>query len=147
MKIRTATLADLPVLMELMRGYYRDDGLEFDPDQSVAVMTRLLCETHWGRVLLGENDGVAIGYLAVCLGFSLELRGHDAFIDEVFVLPEHRRRGYGRMLLESAGKLARELGVVALHLEVDRANTGAQQLYDSLGYRRRERYFLMTLEP
>ncbi|HEY5809052.1 MAG TPA: GNAT family N-acetyltransferase [Povalibacter sp.] len=146
MKIRAATPADLPALLELMRGYYRDDGLEFDARKSAATMGRLLGEPQWGQVWLAEVDGSAVGYLALCIGFSLELGGNDAFVDEVFVLPAHRGYGYGRRLLEFAAGQARESGICALHLEVDRANTSAQRLYDSLGFQRRDRYFIMTLQ-
>jgi ribosomal protein S18 acetylase RimI-like enzyme len=36
------------------------------------------------------------------------------------------------------------MGVAALHLEVDRGNTAARDLYRSLGYELRDRYYLMT---
>jgi ribosomal protein S18 acetylase RimI-like enzyme len=143
-KIRAAAESDLSTLLELMRGYYRDDGLAFDASAAAAVSRRLLCEPQWGRVWLAEIDGVAIGYLALCIGFSLELGGNDAFVDEVFVLPERRGRGHGTRLLEHAAASAAELNIRALHLEVDRNNVLAQRLYESLGYRRRDRYFLMT---
>lgn len=145
--IRRAAPDDLPVLVDLMRGYYRDDGLQFDEDAARATMRRLLAEPQWGRVWLAFEEGQAIGYVALCIGFSLELGGNDAFIDEVFVLPEFRGRGCGSRLLETAGLAARDLGVRAVHLEVDRHNEAAQRLYRSFGYGMRDRYILMTLRP
>lgn len=142
--LRSATAGDLPQLLELMRGCYRDDGLQFDGVRAGTTMARLLAEPQWGYVLLVESQGAAIGYVAICLGFSLELGGNDAFIDELFVLPEHRGRGHGRRLLESAAAQAKLRGVHALHLEVDRNNTAARELYASLGYGLRDRYYLMT---
>ena len=147
MRIRLATPADLPVLLDLMRGYYRDDELEFDPNTSGAAMARLLHEPQWGRVWLAQIEQQAVGYLALCIGFSLELAGNDAFIDEVFVLPEHRGRGYARQLMQTATTAARDLNVRAIHLEVDLENVAAQALYRSLGYTPRDRYLLMTLRP
>jgi ribosomal protein S18 acetylase RimI-like enzyme len=127
-----------------MRGYYRDDGLPFDADRAAAVMSRLLAEPQWGFVLVLDSPGLLLGYVAVCVGFSLELGGNDAFIDEVFVIPEHRCCGYGRELLEAAASQAARIGVRALHLEVDRGNAAARELYASLGFALRDRYFLMT---
>jgi GNAT superfamily N-acetyltransferase len=144
MRTRLALLTDLPVVLELMRGYYRDDGLDFDRDRCAATMTRLLQEPQWGSVCLLETEGVGIGYVAICLGFSLELGGNDAFVDEVFVLPEYRGQGYGHRLLEFAATEAHRLGATALHLEVDRGNIAAQRLYGSLQFKRRDRYFIMT---
>lgn len=143
--IRLATPDDLPVLVGLMGGYYRDDGLQFDEEAARAAMQRLLTEPQWGRVWLAFEEQRAIGYVALCIGFSLELGGNDAFIDEIFVLPEFRGCGCGQRLLETAGGAARGLNVRAIHLEVDRHNEKAQRLYRSLGYGMRDRYILMTL--
>ena len=107
-------------------------------------MSRLLEEPQWGFVLVLESSGALIGYAAVCIGFSLELGGNDAFIDEVFVAPEHRRCGHGRRLLEAAASHATLIGVRAMHLEVDRGSGPARELYASLGFALRDRYFLMT---
>ena len=40
-----------------MRGYYRDDGLEFEAERATATMSRLLSEPLWGRVYLIEDGG------------------------------------------------------------------------------------------
>jgi ribosomal protein S18 acetylase RimI-like enzyme len=142
--ILKAVAGDLDFLLELMRSYYRDDHLNFDLAQASSTMSRLLAEPQWGSVLLLELERRAIGYVAVCLGFSFELGGNDAFIDEVFVSPEHRGHGYGKQLLEAAAVEAKSLGIRALHLEVDRNNPAARDLYASLGYGLRDRYYLMT---
>jgi ribosomal protein S18 acetylase RimI-like enzyme len=142
--MRQATTADLPQLLDLMRGYYRDDGLDFDASRAHATVARLLAEPHWGRVYLIESAGQIVGYVAICIGFSLELGGNDAFIDEVFVLSEHRGRGHARRALEFITKSAADWGIAALHLEVDRDNLAAQRLYSQLGYEKRDRYYFMT---
>ena len=107
-------------------------------------MSRLLSEPLWGRVYLIEDGGEFVGYIAICIGFSLELGGNDAYIDELFVRPEHRGRGHARRALEFVTKSASSWGFVALHLEVDRENVAAQRLYAQLGYDKRDRYYLMT---
>lgn len=83
------------------------------------------------------------GYVVLTLSFSFEYRGRDAFIDELYVEPAYRRRGFGRMLMEFAEQRAKELGVNALHLEVDHGNDPAMELYRNIGYADHDRY-LMT---
>jgi len=71
-------------------------------------------------------------------------RSEDAFVDELFLLPEARGQGLGEAALDH---LARELagrGVVALHLEVGRGNAEAQRFYRRKGFEMRDGYFLMT---
>jgi ribosomal protein S18 acetylase RimI-like enzyme len=145
-QLQLAGITDLEVLMELMRGYYRDDHLHFEPALQRSAMLRLLEEPQWGRVwLIGLTDRI-VGYVAVCFGFSLELAGNDAYVDEVYVVPDARGRGIGRHALQQLDQPLAQLGIRALHLEVDRENHSAQRLYSAIGYRKRERYFLMTKE-
>lgn len=143
-RIERASLADLDSLLPLMRGYYRDDGLAFDLERATRTLHRLLSEPQWGRVDLLRLDTTVVGYVAICFGFSLELGGNDAYIDELFVLPEHRGRGYASRAIHEIARQLSAAGLRALHLEVDRDNAAAQQLYAGLGFERRERYFLMT---
>jgi ribosomal protein S18 acetylase RimI-like enzyme len=139
-----AAAADLDRLLPLMRGYYRDDGLTFDELRAKTSMERLLSDATLGFVVLAEVGAQTVGYAAACLSYSLEFGGRDAFLDELFVLPDYRRRGFARQLLREVATAAQRQGVIALHLEVDRDNDMAQRLYTSLGYEKRARYFVMS---
>lgn len=142
--MRLATPADLPQLLVLMRGYYEDDGLAFESARASSAASRLLAEPQWGRIYVIEAGTVTVGYVAICIGFSLELGGNDAFVDELYVLPAHRGQGHARRALEFVTRNAPAWGVCALHLEVDRYNERAQRLYMQLGYTKRDRYYFMT---
>jgi ribosomal protein S18 acetylase RimI-like enzyme len=83
------------------------------------------------------------GYVVLTLGFSFEFRGHDAFIDELYIEPAYRRRGYGREAVRFLEEQARKMGANALHLEVDYGNDPAMELYRRSGYQDHNR-FLMT---
>ena len=76
-----------------------------------------------------------MGYLVVAFGYSLEFRGRDAFVDELYVAPTHRGRGLGREALRVAEPCCLEAGVRALHLEVRPGNARARGLY-AAGIRR-----------
>jgi diamine N-acetyltransferase len=143
-QLQQAHVADLELLEELMRGYYRDDHLQFEPASQRAAMLRLLTEPQWGRVWLIRLQDQVVGHVAVCFGFSLELGGNDAYVDELYVVPQARGQGLARHALQQLNDALAELGIRAVHLEVDQDNAAAQRLYLALGYRRRDRYFLMT---
>ena len=84
-----------------------------------------------------------VGYLAVTLGYSLEYRGRDAFLDEVYLAEEARGEGRGREALELAEAYGRERGAKALHLVVERHRPHAQELYRRAGFHLQDRH-LMT---
>ena len=140
---RPATTADEPALLELMREFYRHAAMAWDAPAARAALHDLLADAGKGRAMLIEVDGALAGYLAVCFGYSLEFLGRDAFVDELYLREAFRGRGLGARALEIAADLCRESGVRALHLEVERGNTRAQEIYRKAGFADREHY-LMT---
>jgi ribosomal protein S18 acetylase RimI-like enzyme len=117
--------------------------MTFDASSVESALAQLLAVESLGRVWLIECDTEPAGYLVLTFGFSLEFGGRDAFVDELFVREEFRGRGLGRRAIERVERECRERGVGALHLEVERANTAAQELYRRSGFRDHDRY-LMT---
>jgi ribosomal protein S18 acetylase RimI-like enzyme len=72
----------------------------------------------------------------------MEFGGLDAFVDDLFVRPGHRRRGLGRALLEALfGECVRR-GVLAVHVETAVENAAARSLYGSFGMLDRKRLLL-----
>jgi ribosomal protein S18 acetylase RimI-like enzyme len=140
---RPATRGDLNAVLPLLRDFYAEDGEAYDAEAGTALLA-LLADPSLGRVVLIVDDGdVAVGYVVVAFGYSLEFRGRDAFVDELYVAPTHRGRGLGRAALREAERCCLEAGIRALHLEVRPGKTEARGLYASAGYADRE-YYLMS---
>ena len=140
---RTATTADLSTVLALLRDFYAEDGATYDAEADAALLA-LLADPNLGRVvLIVDEEGLAVGYVVVAFGYSLEFRGKDAFVDELYVAPNHRGRGLGKGALRAAEACCHEAGLRALHLEVRPDNTQARRLYASAGYADRE-YYLMS---
>lgn len=59
-------------------------------------------------------------------------------LNDLFVMPEARRSGVARRLLEAAAGRAREAGAIRLTLSTANTNTDAQSLYTSAGWKRDE---------
>ena len=80
--------------------------------------------------VIAVRDGERVGLA------NLGLRGADAWVGGVGVVPGERRRGTGRALMEAVHEQARLRGVERVWLEVIVENTGAIALYEALGYGR-----------
>jgi ribosomal-protein-alanine N-acetyltransferase len=76
-----------------------------------------------------ERDGRIVGYSVAWLGAGT---GH---LGNLAVVPEARRRGVARVLLEDLLSTARTRGVDSLTLEVRVSNDAAQGLYRAHGFR------------
>lgn len=137
---------EAPLLAGLMRVYYAFDGHDFDEPVVMRTLGEFLSHPGYGQAWFIEVDGVVAGYMALCIGYSLEFGGCDAFVDEIFLHESFRGRGLGRRALEHMIGEAKRLGIVALHLEVDQGNANAQRLYRALGFEPRDRFILMSRE-
>jgi ribosomal protein S18 acetylase RimI-like enzyme len=67
-------------------------------------------------------------------GYSFEYGGREAFIDEFYIEAEFRRQGFGQQAMQFLEQRAQEMGVKAIHLEVDYDNEPAMNLYRRAGY-------------
>jgi diamine N-acetyltransferase len=143
--IREATTADEPELLRMMRFLAEQEPGKIHFDEAAARVTLLKFRSlpAFGAIWMICEGSKPIGYIILTIGFSFEFHGHDAFIDELYIDTAHRRRGYGRQAVAFLEKRAREMGVHAVHLEVDRGNDPAFELYRHVGYEDHDR-FLMT---
>ncbi len=134
--IRDATLQDEAELLRMMRLFDEQDPalIKFDETALSAAFRQFLTLPAFGGVWFLCEGSKTVGYVVLTVGFSFEFRGHDAFIDELYIDAAYRRRGYGRRALAYAEEQAREMGVNAIHLEVDRDNDPALELYRRTGY-------------
>ena len=139
---RLAAESDTAALLRFMEAYYAFDGHGFDEQKASVALTTLLRDDNLGRVWLILDGEAPVGYVVICFSYSLEWLGRDAFVDEFYLLPEYRGRGWGRKTMVFVENAARSLNVRALHLEVVRQNAAALQVYRKLGFKDRESTFL-----
>ncbi len=82
----------------------------------------------------GESIGVAVATLMVTHEWSDWRNGDWWWIQSVYVVPEHRRRGVFAALYREVERLARVTpGVIGLRLYVEKENHVAQRSYAALG--------------
>ena len=145
LQFREATLQDEAALVPMMRALDEHEpyAIQFDESAVRKAFRQFLSLPSFGRAWLLYSGPALVGYIVLTIGFSFEFHGHDAFIDELYIAPVHRRCGFGREAIAFVEQKAREIGVTALHLEVDRGNDSALELYRRAGYEDHDR-FLMT---
>lgn len=145
LEFREAVPGDEAVLLPMMRALAEQDPevMPFNESSARAAFHQFLSLPAFGRIWLLYDGAALVGYIILTVGFSFEFRGHDAFIDELYVVPAQRRRGFGRQAMAFVEQAARNIGVNAIHLEVDPGNESAVELYRRTGYVDHDR-FLMT---
>ncbi len=119
--------------------YHAFDHLDFDQKMTEKLLQELISTPHLGRLWMIQIDQEIVGYLLLTFGFSIEFKGRDAFIDELFVKETYRNQGVGRRAIELVLEEAKVLNVKAIHLEVERKNANALHLYQDCGFVDHER--------
>ena len=134
-QFRRAEPADIDDLLRLQAGYYQEDGYAYDEGKAHQAWQTFLRDTSLGSAWAVESAAGLVGYIVVTLGYSLEYLGTDAFVDELYLVPEVRGRGLGREALRIAEAACAGLGVKALPSR-GRAEQDwrARELYRGLGF-------------
>jgi len=83
--------------------------------------------------LLAEIDGKPVGYLCYQWDYSIWAGSHFMFIQNVYVLEQHRRSGIGAALMEEAKVVCKNNGLGHMKWEIDTDNTGAIEFYEKTG--------------
>jgi len=126
----------VPVIAVLIRGLARFEKLE----QEVVMTEELLAAGLFGKrpyaeVVLAEDDGRPVGFALFFHNFSTFLGRPGIYLEDLFVLHEHRGSGIGRMLLAHLARLAVERGCGRVEWAVLDWNRDAIKFYERLGAR------------
>ena len=100
-----------------------------DPEYAIkSVWLKSFMHQENTAIRIIRKDGTPVGFYALQRhGFGFH--GEWLYITSLYVCPEHRREGYGRLMLEDAIKIAKISGL-RLYWETSRENFAARALYD-----------------
>jgi len=135
-EIRAADTNDESAIVPLMALFNHDEGIPWQPTAMIPALRRVLGDASLGVIVLAldRSTRAPVGYGLATFGYDIEFAGRDAFITELFVDERFRRRGVGRLLLDSLVERLRACEVNAVHLMVRPENTSARALYEQHGF-------------
>lgn len=112
--VRRADTDDTPLLVALMAEFYAESEFSLDRQWASDSFSALLGDDAKGAVWIAFRDGEPAGYVVLTLRHSMEYGGPDAFIDDLYVRPAHRRQGLGREALSALFAECARRGVLAV---------------------------------
>ncbi len=134
LRIDAATPADLPVILELIRGLA---AYEREPD-AVKATEALLERALFGprpaaEAALARWEGAPVALALWFTTFSTWTGRPGLWLEDIFVRPEYRRRGIARALMAYLARLARDRGYGRFEWSVLDWNRPALDFYRGLG--------------
>ena len=132
--IRAAVRSDVPALHALIRELARFEKLEHEHVGSEKDLAEHLfgarpyCET-----IVAEDEERVVGFALFFHNYSTFLARPGMYLEDLFVVPDRRRRGYGRDLLRAVARIAVDRGCGRFEWSVLRWNEPAIRFYRSVG--------------
>ena len=148
--LRFAVPDDVPLILELIRGLAEYEKLAHECIATEELLRRhLFGERSYAEVLIGEFDGAPVGFALFFHTFSTFLARPGIYLEDLFVKPEWRGRGFGRVFLKELARLALERGCGRLEWAVLDWNEPAIRFYRRLGAEPLDEWttFRVTGEP
>jgi GNAT superfamily N-acetyltransferase len=146
--IRPASAADVPIILELIRALAI---YERAPDE-VTATEQGLAEVLFGKkpaaeILLAFEKDRAVGFAVFFHNFSTWLGRPGLYLEDLFVRPEVRGKGYGRALLVHLARIARDRGCGRMEWAVLNWNEPAINFYRKLGAKPMHEWTVFRLTP
>ena len=132
--IRPATVGDVPIILELIRALATYERAPNEVTATEEGLTEVLFgEKPAAEVLLAFENKTAVGFAVFFHNFSTWLGRAGLYLEDLFIKPEKRGKGYGRALLVELAKIARDRGCGRMEWAVLDWNEPAIKFYRSLG--------------
>lgn len=145
-KIRKAVASDTPVIFDLIKKLAVYEKLENDVVTSVEQLQDNIFTKNFAKVLMAEEDGNPVGFALYFYNFSTFVGKPGIYLEDLFVEPEYRGKGYGKALLIELAKIAKAEDCGRLEWSVLDWNTPAIEFYQSLGAKPMDEWTVFRLD-
>ena len=118
----------------LVLAQFAEHSIQVKRERLARSIESVLTNDKLGIFLIARDGRKAIGFAYISFVWSLEHCGHSAWLEELYVVPEERSLGIGRLLLAEVTRMAKEKECAAIDLEVEHSLLRAENLYSREGF-------------
>jgi len=130
---REATAADCALILDFIRGIAAYEKLSHEVVATEALLREWIFEKQKAEVIFVLENTIEVGFALFFHNFSTFLGRAGIYLEDLFVLPEHRGKGYGKALLCHLAAIAVERGCGRLEWFCLDWNKPSIDFYLSLG--------------
>jgi len=145
-RIEPATEHDVPVILNLIKGLAEYEKLAHEVVATEeGLRASLFGSRRVAEALIGYAGKEPVGFLLFFHNYSTFLGRPGLYIEDLFVLPQWRRRGFGAKLFTRAAQIAVERGCGRMEWSVLDWNAPAIAFYKKLGARAMDEWTVYRL--
>ena len=133
-EIRPASEDDVPIILSFIKELAEYERLSHEVIATEDTLRECLFgERRFAEVVIGYYGNEPVGFALFFYNFSTFLSKPGIYLEDLYVKPEFRRRGYGRALLLYLARLAKEQGCGRFEWSALDWNEPAINFYKNLG--------------
>lgn len=134
--IRKITRSDKEIYKKMVHMFYHSEAvLHPVPEENYEkTWEELMRSSDYLECYFIEENEIVKGFLLLSYSFSQECGGKVCWIEEIFILSEHRGCGLGKEIFHFIEQEI-EPKVSRIRLEIEPDNDGARRLYENVGYK------------
>ena len=131
-RIRPMQEEDAASVLEMMREFYASPAVHTNGSDEIFQNDIAACvsQSPYAEGFVFEYDCQLAGYGMIAKSFSTEFGKPCVWIEDIYLLPEHRRRGVGSAFIQM---LRRRYPDAVLRLEAEKENLSALAAYHKNG--------------
>lgn len=130
---RKAEITDTAEILKFIKKLGEYEKMENQIVATEELLKEWIFEKGKANVILCEEDGKAVGFALYFYNFSTFLGRAGIYLEDLFVLEEHRGKGYGKGLIKKLAQTALEEGCGRLEWSCLDWNTLSIEFYKSIG--------------
>lgn len=131
--IRFAAREDIPAILGFIRALAAYENMEDQVIANEALLETWIFEKKRAEVLLAFEGETPVGFALFFHNFSTWLGRAGIYLEDLFVLPEYRGKGYGKLLLKRLARIAVQRGCGRLEWACLDWNEPAIAFYKTIG--------------
>ena len=135
LQIRNAEVNDIPTLLALIQELANYEKLSNEAVATEELLKFWLFDKERAEALILEVDHIVIGFALYFHNFSTFLGKAGLYLEDLYIKPEYRHKGYGKQVFKHLAKLTLERGCGRMEWSVLDWNAPSIQFYQSLGAR------------
>ena len=133
LSFRYALPEDCPLILEMIRSLAEYENMLDEVVATPELLNEWIFQKKKAEVLFAEVGGEAVGFALFFHNFSTFLGRAGLYLEDLFVKPQHRGKGYGKAILKKLAAIAQERGCGRLEWWCLDWNRPSIDFYRSLG--------------
>lgn len=132
-KIRLATRKDIPLVLQFIKELAEYEKMSDDVVATEETIEESLFDKKVAEVIFGEYKGEPVGFALFFHNFSTFVGRPGLYLEDIFIRPEARGKGFGKTIFSYLANLAKERNCGRMEWVCLDWNTPSIEFYKSIG--------------